>query len=108
MPFRRLTDYTGLLTWGVTVIFFGGMLYHSDSNQTVEIEKLQSFAHKHDSASNQLNTRVTTLEVNQANQMIWQNTMLETLQSMTSEVKINNERSIRIETKVENIEDKLK
>ena len=108
MPFKRMTDWIGLITWGATVIFFGGVFYHSDVNQQEAIAKLEVASHRHINDSTQLTTRVNTLEINQANQIIWQNNMLATLKDMYGEVKINNERGIRIEANVKNIEEKLK
>ena len=47
MPFKRMTDWIGLITWGATVIFFGGIFYHSDINQQEAIAKLEVASHQH-------------------------------------------------------------
>ena len=104
MPLRRTADYLGIITWILSMVFFGGMFYNSQQNQDKLLVKHQAIVDR----IPEMDTEIQLLKMQQGNQIKFQKDIMETMKSMLSEIKSNNDRGIIIETKLENIEGKLK
>jgi len=103
MTFRRLSDYTGITIWVVTMVFTFGILYSQQKSNTKEIEKAQVYKVK----INEIVIDLERLHTRQDYQQKWQAEFMTTFKDMVSEIKKTNSEVIRNTYSLKSIDARL-
>lgn len=86
MPFKRLTDYTGITIWVATLVFTLGILYQQQRINTKAIQESKEYELKVD----KIELDIVSLQMQDAYQERWKSEFMITFKELVIEMKRNN------------------
>ena len=86
MPFKRLTDYTGITIWVATLVFTLGILYQQQRVNTEAIQESKEYEQKVD----KIELQIVSLQMQDVYQEQWKSEFMITFKELVIEMKRNN------------------
>lgn len=104
MPLRRISDYTGIATWTISLVFVLGTIYAQQKENTKAIKDAQIYKQQ----ITALREDTKSLKLQQSYQKEWQSEFMATFKEMVKEIKVTNAEVLRNTYHLQSIDDKLK
>ena len=104
MPLRRLSDYTGIFIWAITVVFILGGAYKQQQQQQTHneeiVRKVKQHSREHytqitmlDKEIVKVDKELAKLQLQATYQQVWQQDFMGTFKELVIEIKTSNEKA---------------